>query len=276
MKHIFLVFVLLTAITSTVLGQDAVNQDFSPPDNSAMLDVKSTNKGFLPPRMTTAQRNAIGSPAEGLVIYNTDQKTLNVFNGTSWGWMTPLVCLPNVTSKLDGKIYNAIAFSSQCWITRNLGSEHQATAINDATSASAGCYYQFNRKQGYKHDGTTVTPAWTISAISENSDWQAANDPCNLELGAGWRIPTYSEWEYVDASGNWNNVNGPWNSPLKIHPAGNITLNGLLGPRGIYGNYWSSTQYDATIAGILGIAPGYTNVFSNNKAFGFSVRCVKD
>ena len=41
------------------------------PDASALLDVNSTTKGFLPPRMTTAQRAAISSPAKGLIIYNT-------------------------------------------------------------------------------------------------------------------------------------------------------------------------------------------------------------
>lgn len=51
---------------------------------SAVLDAQSTTKGFLPPRMTTTQRDAIGSPAEGLEIYNTTTHKANVYNGTSW------------------------------------------------------------------------------------------------------------------------------------------------------------------------------------------------
>jgi len=50
----------------------AINNDNSSPDASAMLDVKSTTKGMLAPRMTLAQRNAVVSPATGLVIYQTD------------------------------------------------------------------------------------------------------------------------------------------------------------------------------------------------------------
>jgi hypothetical protein len=51
---------------------------------SAILDVTSTTKGFLPPRMTTTQRNAIASPAAGLVVYdNTDNKHYG-YNGTTW------------------------------------------------------------------------------------------------------------------------------------------------------------------------------------------------
>jgi hypothetical protein len=50
----------------------AINNDNSAPDPSAMLDVKSTTKGMLPPRMTQAQRNIITLPATGLTIYQTD------------------------------------------------------------------------------------------------------------------------------------------------------------------------------------------------------------
>jgi len=53
-------------------------------DASAILELTSTTKGFLPPRMTTAQRDAIGSPAEGLVIYNDDDDEINIYT-TSWG-----------------------------------------------------------------------------------------------------------------------------------------------------------------------------------------------
>jgi hypothetical protein len=41
-------------------------------NESALLEVNSVTRGFLPPRMTKAQRNAIGSPANGLIIYQTD------------------------------------------------------------------------------------------------------------------------------------------------------------------------------------------------------------
>lgn len=54
------------------------------PEISSMLDVRSTSKGFLAPRMTTVQRNAIASPANGLVVYDTDLSSLYFFNGTVW------------------------------------------------------------------------------------------------------------------------------------------------------------------------------------------------
>ncbi|MGV3503540.1 MAG: hypothetical protein ACO1O1_07515 [Adhaeribacter sp.] len=61
-----------------------INATGNLPDPSAMLDVSSTTGGLLIPRMTTAQRDAIASPAVGLYIYNTTTKTFNVFNGSIW------------------------------------------------------------------------------------------------------------------------------------------------------------------------------------------------
>lgn len=55
---------------------------------SAALEVKSTSRGFLPPRMTTAQKNAISSPAEGLTVYDVTLHKLSVFTGTVWETVT--------------------------------------------------------------------------------------------------------------------------------------------------------------------------------------------
>jgi len=52
---------------------------------SSILELTSTTKGFLPPRMTTTQRDNIATPAEGLVIYNTTTQVLNFYNGSAWG-----------------------------------------------------------------------------------------------------------------------------------------------------------------------------------------------
>lgn len=54
------------------------------PHPSAKLDVTSTTQGFLPPRMTTAQRNAIINPAEGLIIYNITTSCLNIRSSNVW------------------------------------------------------------------------------------------------------------------------------------------------------------------------------------------------
>ncbi|MGE3757861.1 MAG: beta strand repeat-containing protein, partial [Pseudobdellovibrionaceae bacterium] len=54
------------------------------PAATAILDITSTTKGLLIPRMTEAQRDAISSPATGLQVYNTDDNRINFYNGSAW------------------------------------------------------------------------------------------------------------------------------------------------------------------------------------------------
>ena len=56
----------------------------SSPNSTALLDITSTTKGLLIPRLTTTQKNAISTPATNLIINDTTKKTLDQFNGTSW------------------------------------------------------------------------------------------------------------------------------------------------------------------------------------------------
>jgi len=58
------------------------------PNGSAVMQADSTTQGFLPPRMTTAQRDGISNPVEGLVVYNTTTSKLNVYNGSAWEAVT--------------------------------------------------------------------------------------------------------------------------------------------------------------------------------------------
>ena len=65
-------------------GAAGVGIGTAAPAASAQLEVASTTKGLLPPRLSTAQRDAIGGPAVGLMLYNSDTKKLEVWNGTRW------------------------------------------------------------------------------------------------------------------------------------------------------------------------------------------------
>jgi hypothetical protein len=76
---------LIFSSTKTIQAQVSINTDGTAPHASAMLEVKSTAKGFLLPRLTTAQRTALGGIATaGLVVYDTDLKRLYFHDGTSW------------------------------------------------------------------------------------------------------------------------------------------------------------------------------------------------
>ncbi len=181
-----------------------------------------------------------------------------------------------------GTVTNIPGETTKCWITSNLGSDHQATAVTDTNEASAGWYWQFNRQQGYKHDGTTRTPntIW-ISNINEISDWTIDNDPCAIELGENWRIPTYAEWLNVNNTGGWTGWNDVWNSGLRLHVAGYLLdLNGALHGRGKNGEYvgcyWSSTQDFWTYSTGYALAFQVLQCYVGNlsKSAGYTIRCV--
>lgn len=82
MKKVFFFFISLFFIG--IIKAQNVGVGTATPAASAQLDVSSTTKGFLPPRMDSTQRNAIVSPATGLTIYNTSINAFQCYNGTAW------------------------------------------------------------------------------------------------------------------------------------------------------------------------------------------------
>ena len=84
MKKLIALFITSLMITSSTFSQVGINADGSSPDASSMLDVKSNTKGLLIPRMTTAQRTAITSPSDGLIVYDTDLGSLCINRSGTW------------------------------------------------------------------------------------------------------------------------------------------------------------------------------------------------
>jgi hypothetical protein len=75
-----------TANTSLGVGMSAATAL----NASAILQADSTTRGFLPPRMTTTQKNAISTPASGLVVYDSTLNKLAVYTGSAWETVTSL------------------------------------------------------------------------------------------------------------------------------------------------------------------------------------------
>ncbi len=91
MKELFpkfsIQFILFLLVPVSIFAQVKIASDtssFTPAHPSAVLEVFSKTKGFLPPKLTTTERNAIVSPAEGLVIFNLDEDCINVFQTAAW------------------------------------------------------------------------------------------------------------------------------------------------------------------------------------------------
>jgi len=175
-------------------------------------------------------------------------------------------------------VKSSLSGSEKCWITQNLGSTNQAISETDAAESAAGWYFQFNKKKGYKNNGTTTSPTLpTTNSNTETLNWSATTDPCTLELGAGWRIPTVTEWTNVNAI---NQRALAYSSVLKMHAAGYLStgVNSVLMNRGSMFFYWSSSYSDLSNAKGLVIytTQTYNQISNNDKDAGLSVRCIRD
>ena len=91
-KHLYIFLVFLCPLfVSTVKSQVLISNTTGVADSTSMLEVKSTTKGFLPPRMTEAQRDSINNPTAGLIIYCSDCLEMQIYNDTAW---TNMIGLP--------------------------------------------------------------------------------------------------------------------------------------------------------------------------------------
>ena len=286
-KTIFITGLLTTLFTMTA----QVGIGTTSPDNSAALEVQSTTKGFLPPRVTYSQMNAITDPAEGLMIYCTDcaTKGLYVFNASIWQSIfypdRVITLIVEVTSN-NGKI----------WMDRNLGASRAATSFGLATDSEAyGDLYQWGRNSDGHQSRTSTTAAGPVASGNEGSnfisnssspyDWlssqddtrwngatKGAHDPCP----SGYRLPTEAEWEAERSDWTSNNAVGAFASPLRLPVAGyRDRSNGTLDNVGSNGSYWSGTISGTTASSLVFVSSN-ANMYSNGRANGFSVRCIKD
>jgi len=188
------------------------------------------------------------------------------------------LCAPFDKTVTYGTVTNIPGEPSKCWISSNLGADNQAYFVDDVTYNAAGWYWQFNQMQGHDYQSSVLPEIW-ITAINEDSDWLPANDPCAIEIGNGWRLPTSTEWANVNESGGWLNWNGPWNSPLRLHTAGMLWyMNGSwLQYRGIYGYYWSSSQSSLQQGQSLNFSASNSLISTiMDKAKAFPVRCLRE
>jgi hypothetical protein len=75
---------LFVTASNFIFYSGSVGVGTTTPNASALMDIASTTKGFLPPRMTTTQKNAIATPATGLQVYDTTLNQMSYYNGTTW------------------------------------------------------------------------------------------------------------------------------------------------------------------------------------------------
>ncbi|MCX6278814.1 MAG: fibrobacter succinogenes major paralogous domain-containing protein [Bacteroidetes bacterium] len=291
MKAIYVTAMMLFFTISMIAqnGSVGINNDGSNPNASAMLDVSSTEKGFLPPRMTTAQRNAISLPVAGLVIFNTDEKALNIYNGASWGLISPIVCGQPFTDPRDDKVYTAVQIGAQCWMKENL---NVGTKI-------AGTVTQTNNGalEKYCYDNIDANCGIYGGLYQWDEAMQYSSTPGGQGIClTGWHLPTDEEWTTlisylggIDVAGgklketgyaHWiaPNAGADNSSGFTALPGGVRDLSGSFADLSDNGGWWSSSWSDASNAWHRGLISDLASVlrYNYNKPLGFSVRCIKN
>lgn len=151
MKQIYIFLLLLLALSGfSQTDGVSINSTGTLPDSSAILDVASTDRGVLIPRMTTSERNAINSPATGLLIYNTNTDCVNMWTGGFWSELCGQCAIPNPNPSNNGPICEgstlqlsaqSIPGATYSWSGPNsFSSSQQNPSIPNATSAASGVY----------------------------------------------------------------------------------------------------------------------------------------
>ena len=258
--------VIITAASSQVQAQNGVgiNPTGAAAHPSAALDVSATTKGFLPPRMTGAQRDAIASPVAGLMIWCNNcgpNGELNVFNGSTWtnmvgGNAAPLIAIGN---SYGGGILAYILQPNDPGYDANMA-HGLIAATSDQGTAQWGCY------------GTTIAGADglaigtgnqnTIDIMSGCATANIAARKCgDLDLNAytDWYLPSIDELTKL----YFNIGQGA--------PAPNTNIGGFTNSY-----YWSSTESGSN--GAWGFAFNYGNAGNAtniNKSNTFYVRAVR-
>ena len=147
MKNYYLALLLFGFICNAQIGVGT-----NSPNSKSVLDLTSTTKGFLPPRMTYAEKTAILSPPAGLEIWCTDcgaMGELQVFNGTSWVTFSSVegTRSPSGNAICDGTVPTTIveitSSTGKVWMDRNLGASRAAVTYKDYMAY--GCLYQWGR-----------------------------------------------------------------------------------------------------------------------------------
>jgi hypothetical protein len=240
MKKLFLLF--LVALGLNIHAQVAVNADGSAPDNSAMLDVKSTTKGLLAPRMTLAQRTAIVNPATGLTIFQTDG-----IKGLYYNSGTPAV-----------PAWALVGSNAGQWLNNGADIYYSAGNVGIGTSTPLANFHVAKNIPGY-----TALFGSNILGYNGSTNVSIGDDAgmSLLYVGQSSDNKGYVAWSYDPTPGNAQFMVGTYNgvNPLVLQPIGGNVGIGNVVPAGLF----HVAKVDNTQTGIFGTPLSNFNSVSN-------------
>lgn len=280
---------MLISIGLNIIAQVAINDDGTEPDESAMLDVKSNNKGVLFPRLTQTEIALIANPANGLTVFNTDDNRFYFYDDGAGEWkevaigsgtITPYIfsCGDPLVDSRDSKSYTTVQIGTQCWMAENLYYETTNSWWHDNSSANGNIYGRL-----YTWDAalTACPSGWSLPSDDQWKQIEMALGMSQSEAdNAGWRGTDEGGKMKETGYAHWYSPNlGATNtSGFTALPGGYRSPSGSFGLLGYYSYYWSSSESSGTgsRARFLYYNSDQVHRSSYSKTNSFSVRCIKD
>jgi len=234
LKLFFLAAIILA--TYTLTAQVSITTDGTDPDGSAMLEVKSTAKGFLPPRMTNAEIKAISNPTEGLMVYSNEENKPFYYDGSEWKGFDGTSTLPlavgdsyggGIIFYLDGTgehgliAATADQSSGLQWTTstyQNVTVPGGATSLTDGLAnsnaivaqAGAGITYAAGLCRAYSATGDGGLNDWYLPSKDELNNLYLNKDAIGgFDSGYYWSSSEYfdySAWRQYFPTGTQYNA----------------------------------------------------------------------
>ncbi len=200
MKQSLLFILLLLLFSRALFAQIAVNTDGSQPDNSAILDVKSFEKGVLVPRMTLDQISMIPNPVDGLIVYCTTDHKFYAYTGTTYTWrdlmfgsnnIAPVLCGSPFIDNRDGKLYHTVQIGNNCWMKENLNVGERIDGTVSQTNNNIIEKYCY---ADVENNCTTYGGLYTWNEMMQYSITEGVQGICPT----GWHVSTFDEWWYLN------------------------------------------------------------------------------
>ena len=285
---LILISVIFLLVTFSVVGQISINTDNSLPDNSAMLDVKSTTKGLLVPRMTAAQLAAIASPANGLMVYQTDGiPGFYYYSNSVWqrvgaadGSETKVSAGANVTVTGTGTIVNPYVIASAITLFRgelfgggivfwvdNAGQHGMIASLVDLSTSSVWSNVDATLI-GLSAHSTTDGQGNSNAIMAQSSHITSAAKLCDIYTNSDYGTGVFSDWYLpaLDQLGLIFYTRYILNKKIAGVPGADLL--------GFMRLYWSSTEDNFNYAWSFFFYNAYA--INEVKSGNYNVRAIRD